>query len=269
MTSSEIAKAMGRFALGPKKIGAGAENTSLAIVANHNCARLLTPRGCVVVGSTMLSLMKGASRVGEEPSRGPRDDLAPLATAATSGDAEAVRTFVTAVGGIVLGAVRMVLGPKHRDVDDVTQDALMGLLDALGRFRGECTVSHFAGRVAVLTAMAARRRQQTLEHWVVAADAEGERVAAGPESSPLAQLEARRRRDAIRQLLDELPEPIGEAMALHFMLGHTVDEIASATNVSVNTVWSRLRIGKERLRQKLSSDTKWSEALSKGWEPKR
>jgi RNA polymerase sigma factor (sigma-70 family) len=169
----------------------------------------------------------------------------------------------------VLGAVRMILGARHRDVDDVTQDAMLGLLEALPRFRGECTVEHFAGRVAVLTAMAARRRQQTRDRWVVPDAAERDSVAAGPESSPLARLEADRRRDAIRRLLDELPESIGEAMALHFMLGHTVPEIAAATHVPVNTVWSRLRIGKERLREKLAGDAKLSEELSRASERRR
>jgi RNA polymerase sigma factor (sigma-70 family) len=217
----------------------------------------------------MLSLIKGASQVAENPARGPRDDLAPLASAGASGDAEAARTLVMAVGGAVLVAVRMVLGPGHRDVDDVTQDAIIGLLEALPRFRGDCTVAHFAGRVAVLTAMAARRRQQTRDRWVVADGVEGEFVPASPESSPLARLEAARRRDAIRRLFDELPEPIGEAMALHFMLGHTVQEIAANAQVPVNTVWSRLRIGKERLRQRLAKDRGLSDALSKASEPRR
>lgn len=217
----------------------------------------------------MLSLIKGARQPAENERRGPRDQLAPLAAAVTSGDPEAVRTFVVAMGGPVLGAVRMILGARHRDVDDVTQDAMLGLLEALPRFRGECTVEHFAGRVAVLTAMAARRRQQTRDRWVVPDAAERDGVAAGPESSPLARLEADRRRDAIRRLLDELPESIGEAMALHFMLGHTVPEIAAATHVPVNTVWSRLRIGKERLREKLAGDAKLSEELSRASEPRR
>jgi RNA polymerase sigma factor (sigma-70 family) len=210
----------------------------------------------------MLSSPKGAIQAGDGPALGIRDDLAPLAAAVIGGDAEAVRPFITAVGGVVLGAVRMVLGLKHRDVEDVTQDALVGLLAALPRFRGECTVSHFAARVGVLTAMAARRRQQTQDRWVVESEAEGERVPACAESSPLAQLEARRRREAIRKLLDELSEPVAEAMALHFMLGHTADEIASSTGVSVNTVWSRLRVGKANLRQKLANDAACSEALS-------
>ena len=215
----------------------------------------------------MLSLAKEANGVDDAPCR-PRDELAPLARAAAKGDAEAVRMFVTAVGGIVLSTVRMVLGPNHRDIDDVTQDALVGLLEALGRFRGDCSVAHFAGRVAVLTAMAARRRQQTRERWIVPEEADMW-VAEAPDSSPLLHLESQRRRDAVRELLDELPEPIRESIALHFMLGHTVEEIAATTGAPVNTVWSRLRLGKERLRQKLASDARLSDSVLRTAEPGR
>jgi RNA polymerase sigma factor (sigma-70 family) len=215
----------------------------------------------------MLSLVRGPS--GDTPddtTRAPADRLGPLAEAAAKGEAAAVHTFIVAVGPTVLTAVRMVLGVRHHDVDDVTQDAILGLLEALPRFRGECTVAHFASRVGVLTAMAARRRQQTRERWVVSGESEAEPAPTGPESSPLAQLEARRRRDAVRRLLDDMPESLAEAMALHFMLGHTALEIAAATRVSVNTVWSRLRLGRERLRHLLSADGGLSEELSRAGE---
>jgi RNA polymerase sigma factor (sigma-70 family) len=220
-----------------------------------------------MVHEPMLSLIRGpsipgTSQAADGPPRGPRDELAPLAAAFVHGDVSAARTLVSAVGGAVLGAVRMVLGAGHCDVEDVAQDAFIGLLDGLHRFRGECTIVHFAGRVAVLTAMAARRRQQTRDRWVVADETEGGCFPTGGESSPLAHLEAARRRETIRRLLDKLPEPIAEAVALHFMLGYTVQEIAAAAHVPVNTVWSRLRIGKERIREKLADDPIGSEELS-------
>ena len=217
----------------------------------------------------MLSLVKGAREPTPSDARGPRDDLAELAKAAANGDPRSVRTFVVAVGSVVLGAVRMILGASHGDVEDVTQDAIVALLAALPRFRGECTVSHLAARVGILTAMAARRRQRSRERWIATDESLGERVATGPESSPLALLESGRRREKVRRLLDELSEPIAEAIALHFMLGHTVDEIASSVGVPVNTVWSRLRVGKERLRQRLANDSGLSDELAKAMERKR
>ena len=84
----------------------------------------------------MLSLIKGANEA-TEGRRGPPDQLAALAAAVAGGNPTAVRTFINAVGGTILVAVRMVLGPRHHDVDDVTQDAIVGLLEALPRFRGD------------------------------------------------------------------------------------------------------------------------------------
>ena len=72
---------------------------------------------------------------------------------------------------------------------------------------------------------------------------------------------AGRRRELVRRLLDELPDVIAEALALHFILGYTVEEIAAAASVPVNTVWSRLRLGKRALRRKLSGDAQLAEML--------
>jgi len=83
----------------------------------------------------------------------------------------------------------------------------------------------------------------------------------GDELSPLATTVASRRRVLVRQLLDELPEPIAEALALHFILDHTVEEIADASSVPANTVWSRLRLGKQALRRKLAADAHLAEML--------
>src|SRR5262245_29671685 len=79
------------------------------------------------------------------------DELLSLAAAANAGDAAAINTLVLHVGGGMLKTVRKVLGPGHPDVEDVTQDAILALLSSLSGFRGDCTVAHFAHRVALLT----------------------------------------------------------------------------------------------------------------------
>ena len=75
---------------------------------------------------------------------------------------------------------------------------------------------------------------------------------------------ASRRRALVRRLLDDLPEVIAEALALHFILDHTVEEIAAATAVPANTVWSRLRLGKRALRRRLEGDVHLTEMLRGG-----
>jgi RNA polymerase sigma-70 factor (ECF subfamily) len=186
------------------------------------------------------------------------DELLSLAHAAGSGDPDAVHTLVVSVGGGMLKTVRKVLGPGHPDVEDVTQDAVLALLSSLQAFRGECTVAHFAHRVALLTALAARRRMRTRDRWTES-DTAPESVADERGSSPLTRAISSRRRTIVRDLFDELSEPMAEALALHFVLGYTVEEIAASAQVPANTVWSRLRLGKQALRKKLVRDARMLE----------
>jgi RNA polymerase sigma-70 factor (ECF subfamily) len=188
------------------------------------------------------------------------DQLLPLAHAVADGDPDAGATLVGVVAGGMLRVVRKVLGRSHPDVDDVTQDAVMALLASLVAFRADCSVEHFANRVALLTALAARRRGRTRARHV-AIEPDSVDSLASEQASPLATTVAARRRVLVRQLLDELPDVIAEALASHFILGYTVEEIAAAASVPVNTVWSRLRLGKQALRRKLERDAPLAEML--------
>src|SRR5271165_2748674 len=94
----------------------------------------------------------------DDAAEGVVDPLAALATAAMRGEAQAVQTLLLSVTPAMLRAVRGVLAVDHPEVEDVLQEATMGLLGALPSFRRQCTVLHFACRIGVLTALAARRR---------------------------------------------------------------------------------------------------------------
>jgi RNA polymerase sigma factor (sigma-70 family) len=203
----------------------------------------------------------GSAASADRPLPEPRpDELAPLARAAAAGDPEAAATLVAHVGRSMLTVVRKVLGRENAEVDDVAQDAVMALLGTLASFRGECSVLHFSSRVALLTALSARRRLRLRARWSDDSSPPEELVDGGL-SSPLATAQAGRRRELVRDLLDELPDVIAEALALHFVLGYTVDEIAEAAAVSPNTVWSRLRLGKSALRRKLEGNPRLAELL--------
>jgi len=192
------------------------------------------------------------SQAGTEPGHR-SDDLLGLAALAAAGDPDASATLILHVGGPMLRVIRKVIGRQHADVDDVAQDAVIAFLRALNTFRGECSVLHFANRVALLTALAARRSLRVRLRWA-APNGDGaavEEIADEEAPSPLANTMAGRRRQMVRDLLDDLPEVIAESLALHFILGYTVDEIAATLVTSPNTVWSRLRLGKQALRRKL------------------
>lgn len=181
----------------------------------------------------------------------PPDELLVLARAAAERDPIAASTLVIQVGGAILGTVRQVMGAGHADVDDVAQEAVIAFLSSLRDFRGDCSTQSYAQRVALFTALAARRRHVSRQRFI---DPEqpAEIVPAAERSGPLAQTVAARRRDLLRKVLDSLPDVIGEALALHYILGYTVDEIARATGSPPNTIWSRLRLGKRALRRSLA-----------------
>jgi len=191
-------------------------------------------------------------------SRPHADDLRRMAQAAASGNPDAAATLVAHVGAPMLAAVRRVMGSKHRDIDDIAQDAVIALLGALETFRGECSVVHFAQRIAVLTALTARRRIR-IENRCSDPDATGIENVPDGNGSPWAAAVSQRRRELVQQLLDELPDVLAEALALHFAFGYTVEEIAATAAISANTVWSRLRLGKRALRRKLGRDAQLAE----------
>jgi RNA polymerase sigma-70 factor (ECF subfamily) len=72
---------------------------------------------------------------------------------------------------------------------------------------------------------------------------------------------ASRRREAIRELVDRLPEEQGEVLVLRIMLGWALKEIADTTGAPLNTVRSRLRLAKEAVRKRIADDPVLAEGL--------
>ena len=200
-----------------------------------------------------------------ESTRARADPLLAIARAAGEGDTRAIATLLHEVGGSMLRNVRKVLGWHHPDVEDITQDSLLALLRCMPTFRAECTVQNFANRVALLTALSARRKLRERSRLVgLEAEQVHSEYAASDGATPLQHAVSSRRRELLLGVLERLPEKTAEALALHFILGHTVEEIAEAASVSANTVWSRLRLGKEALRRGMANDIRLRELLDEG-----
>jgi RNA polymerase sigma-70 factor (ECF subfamily) len=175
--------------------------------------------------------------------------LAALADDVARGDSTALRTLLTTITPQLLRVVRRVLGGDHPDLEDVTHEAAYAVVEGISRFRGDCTVRHFACRIAALTAMNVRRRERTSKR-------NREREPIDPEDFPADQLrpdQAAQRNSLapiVRELVSNLPEPLAEALTLHVILGYTVGEIAQASDAPVETVRSRLRLAKRSLRKR-------------------
>jgi RNA polymerase sigma factor (sigma-70 family) len=175
-----------------------------------------------------------------------------LARAAAAGDSAATGRLLRLLAPRLSRIVRAVLGAHHPDVDDAFQQSLIGLVQALPAFRGDCEPMGYATIIAVRTALAMRKRSR-VEQSRREDDVETDTM---PEQrlSQSEEMAANRRKEVMRELLDDLPSEQSEALAMRIVLGWSIKEIATHSNAPLNTVRSRLRLAKEALKSKIEAD---------------
>jgi RNA polymerase sigma-70 factor (ECF subfamily) len=188
-----------------------------------------------------------------------RQDPDLLVERAIRGDTGAIGLLLKQLAPGMIRAARSLMGSSHADVDDVVQQSLIGLVQALPAFRGECSVMHFASRIVARTAVAARRRGH------LRADRRDDSIDVDdmerlPESG-VDRVDAERRRELVRELLTTLPEEQAETLSLRVVLGFSLEEVAQATGVPMNTVRSRVRLAKTSLKKRIEADPALLEAL--------
>lgn len=190
------------------------------------------------------------SKIGRSPGPGKVEERV---RAAGKGDAAALRRILEELGPGVMRTVRALLGKDAPEVDDVVQEALMEIVKALPGFRGESGLPHYANRIVVRTALRARKKSRREgERRGELPEGPGERASLPDE--PLDRVAARQRAECLRSLLAELPEAQAEAMTMRLVLGYDLPEISTATGAAINTVRSRVRLGREKLRALIEAD---------------
>jgi RNA polymerase sigma-70 factor (ECF subfamily) len=197
-----------------------------------------------------------------QPRRDAEDPLAPLLRDACAGDRVSLSRILQATAPAVLGVVRMIMGADNPDVPDVAQESLLAVKDALQTFRRESTVLQYARQVAVRTALSARRgrraRDRLLERYRLESAVRPAVSAIGPLGDPAVRA---RRTAAFRRLLDDLPDEQAETFALRVVLDYSLDQVAAATGAPLNTVRSRVRLAREKLKSRIESDPALMEML--------
>jgi RNA polymerase sigma factor (sigma-70 family) len=198
-------------------------------------------------------------RVDVQPEASPGASTMDLARAAAAGDSAATGQLLRLLAPRLGRVVRAVLGGHHPDVDDAFQQSLIGLVQALPAFRGDCEPIGYATIIAVRTALAMRKRsrlEQSRREDDVEADAMPEHCLSQSE-----EVAANRRKELMRDLLDDLPAEQSEALAMRIVLGWSIKEIASHSSAPLNTVRSRLRLAKEALKSKIEANPDLASAL--------
>ena len=177
----------------------------------------------------------------------PAADLDALVQPALGGDLGATARLLEGVLPAIRGACRAMLGPRHSDLEDAVQNALVAFHDALPRYRFESSILHYAVRITFRTTHGFRRKLRLLaERFDLLGDRDD--LASSDTSSDA------ERTEALRKLLLKLPRIQAETLLMHFALGFPIAEVAAIESVSVNTVKTRLRLGKDSLRRRVARD---------------
>ena len=163
------------------------------------------------------------------------------ARAALGGDPTALRDFLRAIAPLVRRVCRGVMGRDNSELEDAIQDCLIDVARSLPQFRFEGSAAHYVTKIVLRRAIATRDRARERAKQQAALDASAPVASVDPTPAAHAEL--------VRNLLDDLNEAQAKALLMRIMLGHSIDEIASMTGVSVNTVKTRLRLAKEQLRR--------------------
>ncbi len=174
-----------------------------------------------------------------EAAAGERRD--PRVEAAAAGDRAAAESLLIELLPRVRNLVRYLIR-GDQDVDDIAQEALIAITRGFSGYRGDGTLTAWADRItARVTFAQLRKRRRVSDEQRPVADLS---AVPGPAEPPDQYAQ---RRQMVR-LLDQIPADQRTALVLHHAVGMSVPEIARELEVSRETVRSRLRLGKSKLR---------------------
>ncbi|MEY3014506.1 MAG: hypothetical protein RIT45_3241 [Pseudomonadota bacterium] len=133
------------------------------------------------------------------------------------------------------------LGVPSRDLEDACHEVFLVAHRRLDVFDHDRPARPWLCGIAWRVAAAWRRRAGAR---LVSVGIERDVLAEGPDASR--QLEARDAADLVQRALEVLPEAQRDVFVLHELDGLSMPEIAELTSVPLNTLYSRLRLGRAR-----------------------
>ena len=175
-----------------------------------------------------------------------------LVDAARSGDAAAMDALLRRHYDRVHAVCRRIAG-STRDADDAAQEAMIRVVRNLDKFDGRSAFGTWVYRIATNTALdeLRRRKRRPQLHVVGDDDDDGPREAADPLADR--QVDAVADRMAIDDALADLPEEFRAPVVMRDVGDLDYAEIASALDVPIGTVKSRIARGRKMLVEQLGN----------------
>ena len=152
------------------------------------------------------------------------------------------------------------LTENAEEARDLTQETFLRAFQSIGQFRGESDLRTWIYRIAINQARNRwrwwRRRHRDATVSIDATESAGNAaivasLSSDRSSDPEHGAIAHERERALRKALSGLKRVYREAVVLRDIEGFAYEEIATALDISVGTVKSRLARGRQELRRKL------------------
>jgi RNA polymerase sigma-70 factor (ECF subfamily) len=178
-------------------------------------------------------------------------DDAELLASVLNGDTEAAETFFERLRPRIEMTVRRLLGAHDPDREDCVQNSFIGVIRALPRYRGECSLGHWASQIAARVVYK-HIRHRKVHRRVFGEDADVAERGGGVDSQRRAV--ASNLVNRVRTKLSTLDPDRAYTFMLHDVLGFDLREIAQITDVSVGAAQKRLVRGRREVYAKLASD---------------
>jgi RNA polymerase sigma-70 factor, ECF subfamily len=176
------------------------------------------------------------------------------------GDAAAFETLVNERSGEIYGLLYR-LTENGEEARDLTQETFLRAFQSIIHFRGDSDLRTWIYRIAINQARNRwrwwRRRRRDVTVSIDAPDANGRPLGlitslkAVNVPDPEQHAIANERERALRKALSSLRRVYREAVVLRDIEGLAYEEIATALDISIGTVKSRLARGRQELRRKL------------------
>ncbi len=176
------------------------------------------------------------------------------------GDAAAFETLVNERSGEIYGLLYR-LTENGEEARDLTQETFLRAFQSIIHFRGDSDLRTWIYRIAINQARNRwrwwRRRRRDVTVSIDAVETNGGRPAlvgtlkSDSASDPEQDTLAHERERVLRKALSSLRRVYREAVVLRDIEGFAYEEIATALDISVGTVKSRLARGRQELRRKL------------------
>lgn len=165
---------------------------------------------------------------------------------AQAGDQAAIATLVAEQQRYVY-SIAMSITKDPTDAADLTQDALIRFVRAIGSYRGETKLSTWLYRLVVNLGIDRMRRRGAPP---IRLDDEGldiDLASDDPIDDVAAVAERVEEAQIVRAAVSKLPDAQRLALTLHYFEDQRYEDIADVMGVPLNTVKSHIRRGKERL----------------------